>query len=96
MAESNYDLVDLHKIFVDEITLVSSGKPMKREADLIDVWFDGSTVCTMALSFENKDKIDKTKIFQLIYCRRCRSNAWLVLYLTRYWNLSFDKVAYKM
>jgi isoleucyl-tRNA synthetase len=51
MDEANYDLVDLHKVV--EITLVSaSGKPMKREADLIDVWFDsGSTICTMALSF---------------------------------------------
>jgi isoleucyl-tRNA synthetase len=47
MAESNYDLVDLHKNVVDEITLVSaSGKPMKREADLIDVWFD-SVLCLM-------------------------------------------------
>jgi hypothetical protein len=45
MAESNYDLVDLHKNVVDEITLVSaSGKPMKREADLIDVWFDSGSM----------------------------------------------------
>jgi isoleucyl-tRNA synthetase len=52
MDEANYDLVDLHKNVVDEITLVSaSGKPMKREADLIDVWFDSGTICTMALSF---------------------------------------------
>jgi isoleucyl-tRNA synthetase len=43
MAE-NYDLVDLHKI-VDEITLVSaSGKPMMKEADLIDVWFDSGSM----------------------------------------------------
>ena len=45
MAESNYDLIDLHKNVVDEITLVSaSGKPMKREADLIDVWFDSGSM----------------------------------------------------
>lgn len=45
MSEENYDRVDLHKNVVDEITLVSaSGKPMKREADLIDVWFDSGSM----------------------------------------------------
>ncbi|CAM3772372.1 isoleucine--tRNA ligase [Flavobacterium branchiophilum] len=45
MSESNYDLVDLHKNVVDEITLVSaSGKPMQRETDLIDVWFDSGAM----------------------------------------------------
>jgi isoleucyl-tRNA synthetase len=62
MAESNYDLVDLHKNVVDEITLVSaSGKPMKREADLIDGLIPFYALCTMALSFENKDKIEKQR-----------------------------------
>jgi isoleucyl-tRNA synthetase len=45
MSEENYDKVDLHKNVVDEITLVSdSGKPMRREADLIDVWFDSGSM----------------------------------------------------
>jgi len=45
MSEENYDQVDLHKNVVDTITLVSaSGKPMKREADLIDVWFDSGSM----------------------------------------------------
>lgn len=45
MSEENYDKVDLHKNVVDGITLVSkSGKPMKREADLIDVWFDSGSM----------------------------------------------------
>ena len=45
MSEENYNFVDLHKNVVDEITLVSaSGKPMKREADLIDVWFDSGSM----------------------------------------------------
>ncbi|WP_034887364.1 isoleucine--tRNA ligase [Gillisia sp. Hel_I_29] len=45
MSEENYDLVDLHKNVVDTITLVSaSGKPMKRESDLIDVWFDSGSM----------------------------------------------------
>jgi isoleucyl-tRNA synthetase len=45
MSEANYDLIDLHKNVVDEITLVSaSGKPMQRESDLIDVWFDSGAM----------------------------------------------------
>jgi len=61
MDESNYDLVDLHKNVVDEITLVSaSGKPMKREADLIDVWFDSGAMpyAQWHYPFENKELID--------------------------------------
>lgn len=45
MSEENYDNIDLHKNIVDQIVLVSpSGKPMKREADLIDVWFDSGAM----------------------------------------------------
>ncbi|MCX2680571.1 isoleucine--tRNA ligase [Galbibacter sp. EGI 63066] len=45
MSEENYDKIDLHKNIVDKITLVSpSGKPMKRESDLIDVWFDSGSM----------------------------------------------------
>lgn len=41
----NYDKFDLHRPFVDDIILVSpSGKPMKRETDLIDVWFDSGAM----------------------------------------------------
>jgi isoleucyl-tRNA synthetase len=64
MAESNYDLVDLHKNVVDEITLVSaSGKPMKREA-LIDVWFDsGSMPMQWHYPLKTKIKLTKTRFF---------------------------------
>ncbi|HSJ11842.1 MAG TPA: class I tRNA ligase family protein, partial [Gillisia sp.] len=61
MSEENYDLVDLHKNVVDEITLVSaSGKPMKREADLIDVWFDSGSMpyAQWHYPFENKEKVE--------------------------------------
>lgn len=45
MSEDNYDKIDLHKNIVDGITLVSpSGQPMKRETDLIDVWFDSGSM----------------------------------------------------
>lgn len=44
-SKENYDKIDLHRPFVDDIILVSpSGKPMKRESDLIDVWFDSGAM----------------------------------------------------
>ena len=70
MSEANYDLIDLHKNIVDEITLVSdSGKPMKRESDLIDVWFDSGSMpyAQVHYPFENKDKIDEGKAFPADY-----------------------------
>ena len=66
MSEANYDLIDLHKNIVDEITLVSdSGKPMKRESDLIDVWFDSGSMpyAQVHYPFENKELIDNGKAF---------------------------------
>jgi isoleucyl-tRNA synthetase len=62
MDEANYDLVDLHKNVVDEITLVSaSGKPMKREADLIDVWFDSGSMPYAQWHYPLKIRIKLTK-----------------------------------
>ncbi|PCJ25825.1 MAG: isoleucine--tRNA ligase [Flavobacteriales bacterium] len=61
MSKENYDTFDLHKNYVDDITLVSaSGKPMKREADLIDVWFDSGSMpyAQYHYPFENKELID--------------------------------------
>ncbi len=62
MSDENYARVDLHKHKVDEIILVSdSGKPMYRESDLIDVWFDSGAMpfAQWHYPFENKDKIDE-------------------------------------
>jgi hypothetical protein len=63
---------------------------MKREADLIDVWFDSGSMpyAQWHYPFENKDKIDENKDFPADFGGRCRSNPWLVL-PARYWNLSF-------
>ncbi|MBR6188460.1 MAG: isoleucine--tRNA ligase [Prevotella sp.] len=61
MSKENYDRIDLHRPYVDYITLVSSaGKPMKREADLIDVWFDSGSMpyAQVHYPFENKELID--------------------------------------
>ncbi|WP_456867924.1 isoleucine--tRNA ligase [Galbibacter sp. BG1] len=60
MSEDNYNKVDLHKNVVDKITLVApSGKPMKREADLIDVWFDSGSMpyAQWHYPFENEEKL---------------------------------------
>ncbi len=66
MSEANYDKIDLHKNIVDQITLVApSGKPMKRESDLIDVWFDSGSMpyAQWHYPFENKDLIDQGSAF---------------------------------
>ena len=62
-SEENYDKIDLHKNVVDKIVLVSaSGKPMNRESDLIDVWFDSGSMpyAQWHYPFENKAKVDDT------------------------------------
>ncbi|MCB9188955.1 MAG: isoleucine--tRNA ligase [Flavobacteriales bacterium] len=61
MTEENYNVFDLHKNYVDAIVLVSnSGQPMRRESDLIDVWFDSGSmpIAQHHYPFENKELID--------------------------------------
>ena len=99
MAEANYDLVDLHKNVVDEITLVSeSGKPMKRESDLIDVWFDSGAMpyAQWHYPFENKDLIDGNKAFPADFIAEGvdQTRGWFYT-LHAISTLVFDKVSYK-
>jgi isoleucyl-tRNA synthetase len=99
MADSNYDLVDLHKNVVDEIVLVSaSGKPMNRESDLIDVWFDSGSMpyAQWHYPFENKDKIDENKDFPADFIAEGvdQTRGWFYT-LHAISTLVFDKVAYK-
>ena len=99
MDEVNYDLIDLHKNVVDEITLVSaSGKPMKREADLIDVWFDSGAMpyAQWHYPFENADKIDENKDFPANFIAEGvdQTRGWFYT-LHAISTLVFDKVAYK-
>jgi len=99
MDESNYDLVDLHKNVVDKITLVSpSGKPMNRETDLIDVWFDSGAMpyAQWHYPFENKDKIDQNKDFPADFIAEGvdQTRGWFYT-LHAIGTLVFDKVAYK-
>jgi len=99
MDESNYDLIDLHKNVVDEITLVSaSGKPMKRESDLIDVWFDSGSMpyAQWHYPFENKEKIDGNKDFPADFIAEGvdQTRGWFYT-LHAIATLVFDKIAYK-
>ena len=62
----NYNKIDLHRPYVDDIKLVSdSGKPMRRELDLIDVWFDSGSMpyAQIHYPFENKEAFDKREVY---------------------------------
>lgn len=59
MSKENYDRIDLHRPYVDDILLVSaSGKPMKREPDLVDVWFDSGSMPYAQTGLRGKDTPD--------------------------------------
>ena len=70
MSEENYEKVDLHKQHTDKMILTSSaGKPMFREKDLIDVWFDSGSMpyAQWHYPFENKEKIESNESFPADY-----------------------------
>ena len=98
MSEENYEKVDLHKNVVDTITLVSdSGKPMKREADLIDVWFDSGSMpySQWHYPFENKEKVeDKWRKADFIAEGVDQTRGWFYT-LHAIATMIFDDVAYK-
>ncbi|ETN94543.1 isoleucine--tRNA ligase [Zhouia amylolytica] len=99
MSEDNYDKVDLHKNIVDQITLVSpSGKPMNREADLIDVWFDSGSMpyAQWHYPFENKELIDDKLSYPADYIAEGvdQTRGWFYT-LHAIGTLVFDSVAYK-
>ncbi len=99
MSEDNYAQIDLHKNIVDTIVLVSdSGKPMKRESDLIDVWFDSGAMpyAQVHYPFENKDLIDKGKAFPADFIAEGvdQTRGWFYT-LHAIATSVFDSVAYK-
>ncbi|PWS30888.1 isoleucine--tRNA ligase [Pedobacter paludis] len=99
MSEENYDLIDLHKNVVDQITLVSpSGKPMIRETDLIDVWFDSGAMpyAQWHYPFENKQSIDENEDFPADFIAEGvdQTRGWFYT-LHAISTLVFDKIAYK-
>lgn len=99
MSEENYDKIDLHKNIVDTITLVSpSGQPMKRESDLIDVWFDSGSMpyAQWHYPFENKELIDEKIFFPADFIAEGvdQTRGWFYT-LHAIGTLVFDSVAYK-
>jgi isoleucyl-tRNA synthetase len=99
MGEGNYDKIDLHKNIVDQITLVSaSGKPMKRESDLIDVWFDSGSMpyAQWHYPFENRGLIDEEKTFPADFIAEGvdQTRGWFYT-LHAIATMVFDSVAYK-
>ena len=99
MSKDNYDTFDLHKNYVDVITLVSSkGKPMKREADLIDVWFDSGSMpyAQWHYPFENKELIDDKKAYPADFIAEGvdQTRGWFYT-LHAIGTMVFDSVAYK-
>ena len=98
-SKENYDRVDLHRPYVDDIVLVSStGKPMKRETDLIDVWFDSGSMpyAQIHYPFENKDLIDRRLAFPADFINEGvdQTRGWFFT-LHAIATLVFDSVAFK-
>ncbi|MFT4697932.1 MAG: isoleucyl-tRNA synthetase [Flavobacteriaceae bacterium] len=97
-SEENYNKVDLHKNIVDEIVLVSeSGRPMKREADLIDVWFDSGSMpyAQWHYPFENKEMVENTwRKADFIAEGVDQTRGWFYT-LHAIATMIFDDVAYK-
>jgi isoleucyl-tRNA synthetase len=98
MSDENYEQVDLHKNVVDGITLISeSGKPMKREADLIDVWFDSGSMpySQWHYPFENEEKVEETwRQADFIAEGVDQTRGWFYT-LHAIATMIFDDVAYK-
>jgi isoleucyl-tRNA synthetase len=98
LSDENYETVDLHKSIVDQITLVSpSGQPMKREADLIDVWFDSGSMpyAQWHYPFENKEKVENTwRSADFIAEGVDQTRGWFYT-LHAIATMIFDDVAYK-
>lgn len=99
MSEQNYALVDLHKNIVDKVILVSdSGRAMKRESDLIDVWFDSGSMpyAQLHYPFENKELIDNNKAFPADFIAEGvdQTRGWFYT-LHAIGTAVFDSVAYK-
>ncbi len=99
MSEDNYDKIDLHKNIVDGITLVSpSGQPMKRESDLIDVWFDSGSMpyAQWHYPFENKELIDDGIAFPANFIAEGvdQTRGWFYT-LHAIATMVFDSIAYQ-
>ena len=98
-SKTNYDLIDLHRPFVDDIVLVSpSGKPMYRETDLIDVWFDSGAMpyAQIHYPFENKEVLDNRTVYPADFIAEGvdQTRGWFFT-LHAIATMVFDSVAFK-
>ena len=98
-SKENYEKVDIHRPYVDHIQLVSkTGKPMRRETDLIDVWFDSGSMpyAQIHYPFENKDKIDDGRAFPADFINEGvdQTRGWFFT-LHAIATMVFDSVAFK-
>ena len=98
-AQDNYERIDLHRPYVDDIVLVSkAGKPMKREIDLIDVWFDSGAMpyAQVHYPFENAELIDKRIAFPADFINEGvdQTRGWFFT-LHAIATMVFDSVAFK-
>ncbi len=95
----NYEKIDLHRPYVDDIVLVSaSGKPMHRELDLIDVWFDSGSMpyAQLHYPFENKEGLDNGELYPADFIAEGvdQTRGWFFT-LHAIASMVFDSVAYK-
>ena len=98
-SQENYDKIDLHRPYVDNIVLCGkTGKPMKRETDLIDVWFDSGSMpyAQIHYPFENADAIDKRAAFPADFINEGvdQTRGWFFT-LHAIATMVFDSVAFK-
>ena len=98
-AKGNYDKIDLHRPYVDDIVLLSpSGKPMYREKDLIDVWFDSGSMpyAQIHYPFENKEAFDRREVYPADFIAEGvdQTRGWFFT-LHAIAGMLFDSVAYK-
>ena len=98
-TKENYDKIDLHRPYVDDIILVSKdGQPMKRESDLIDVWFDSGSMpyAQIHYPFENKELLDSHQVYPADFIAEGvdQTRGWFFT-LHAIATMVFDSVSYK-
>ena len=99
MSKENYAEIDLHRHLMDKVVLVSpSGKPMNRESDLIDVWFDSGAMpyAQWHYPFENKEKVEQEGAYPADFIAEGvdQTRGWFFT-LHAISSMVFDKVAFK-
>ncbi len=99
MSDENYEHIDMHRPYVDRIVLVSpTGKPMHRELDLIDVWFDSGAMpyAQIHYPFENKELLDNGEVYPADFIAEGvdQTRGWFFT-LHAIAGMVFDSVAYK-